>query len=230
MGYISEDSADTDPYDNSAPDSGAVDVFTRTGLNWNAPVFIKASNAEEDDLFGAAVSLSGDGLILAVGAVGEDGDGLSEYNNSITDSGAVYIFEDSGGTWTQTDYIKALNAGSLDEFGGAVSLSGDGISLAVGAGLEDSGDIGLEGDSSDDSVEDSGAVYLFVRLADVYLPYSYIKASNTGEFDYFGFSVDLSWDGLTMAAGAPDEDSSATGIAGDPYNNSAPLSGAVYMY
>lgn len=230
VGYFSEDSAGIDPYDNSAPDSGAVAVFSRTGSIWNAPVYLKASNAEEDDLFGISISLSSNGLILAVGAIGEDGNGLNQSSNSIPDSGAVYIFEDSGGTWSQTDYIKAYNVDTLDEFGGAVSLSGDGISLAVGAGLEDSGDIGLEGDSSDNSVEDSGAVYLFVRLTDVFFPYSYIKASNTGEFDYFGYAIDLSWDGLTMAVGAPDEDGGDTGIAGDADDNSAPLSGAVYMY
>ncbi|MBN2319217.1 MAG: integrin [Acidobacteria bacterium] len=230
VGYFSEDSADTNPYDNSEPDSGAVAVFSRVGAIWDTPDFLKASNAEEEDLFGTSVSLSGDGFFLAVGAVGEDGNGLNQSDNSIADSGAVYVFEYSGGTWTQIDYIKAPNADSLDEFGGAVSLSGDGYSLAIGAGLEDSSDIGIEGDIFDDSAEDSGAVYLYVRFTDVFSPYSYIKASNTGEYDFFGYSVDLSWDGLTMAVGAPDEDGSATGIGGDPYDNTAPLSGAVYMY
>jgi hypothetical protein len=230
VGYLNEDCSDSDPHDNSAPESGAVAIFSRTGSSWSTQAFLKASNAEEQDYFGTSVSLSGDGLILAVGAPGEDGNGLNQSSNTITDSGAVYIFENDGGNWIQTDYIKAQNTGSSDDFGGAVSLSGDGYSLAVGASLEDSGAIGIEGNSSDNSAEDSGAVYLFVRFTDVYSPYSYIKASNTGEFDYFGYSVDLSWDGLTMAVGAPDEDGGDTGIAGDAYDNSAPLSGAVYMY
>jgi hypothetical protein len=230
VGYPGEDSADTNPYDNSAIDSGAVAVFTRAGIIWSSRDFLKASNAEDQDYFGAAVSLSGDGSILIVGAPGEDGNGLDQDSNSLSDSGAVYVFEDFGGPWTQTDYIKAFNPDDSDEFGGAVSLSGDGYSLAVGAGLEDSGAIGLEGNESDNSAEDSGAVYLLVRFTDYFSPYSYIKASNTEDFDYFGFSVDLSWDGLTLAVGAPDEDGGATGIAGNADDNSAPLSGAVYMY
>lgn len=217
--------------DNALPDSGAVFVFTRTGNTWgNAAAFIKASNAEPMDYFGSSVSLSADGNTLAVGAPGEDGNGLGESNNSLVDSGAVYVFEYSSGLWTQKDYLKASSAGTGDAFGSSVSLSGDGASLAVGAPFEDSWDIGIGGDSSDDSAEDSGAVYLFYRPDRNFFVYSYIKASNTEPLDVFGHAVDLSWDGLTLAAGAPDEESNATGIGGDADNNLASYSGAVYLY
>ena len=58
----------------------------------------------------------------------------------------------------------------------------------------------------------------------------YFKASNTGRFDNFGVAISLSADGDTLAVGAIDEDSSATGINGDQNNNSTPSSGAVYLY
>lgn len=57
----------------------------------------------------------------------------------------------------------------------------------------------------------------------------YLKASNTGRFDKFGEAVSLSADGNTLAAGAVDEDSAATGINGDQNNNSAPASRSVYL-
>ncbi|MEJ2245522.1 MAG: integrin [Acidobacteriota bacterium] len=230
VGNPLNDSAGTNPADNSAPDSGAVVVFTRTGFSWGTQAFIKASNAEEYDYFGVSVSLSGDGITLAAGAIGEDGNGLSQSNNSISDSGAVYAFNGSFTSWTQTDYIKAPNVETADEFGSLVSLSGDGLSLVVGTILEDSSAVGIDGDSSDNSATDSGAVYLFFQFTDVFSPYSYIKASNTEEFDAFGYSADLSWDGLVLAVGALDEDSSATGIGGNASDNSTPLSGAVYFY
>ncbi len=230
VGYSNEDSAGTDPRDNSAPNSGAAAVFYRVDFEWQMQAFLKASNGEENDYFGTSVSLTGNGLTLAVGAAGEDGNGFNQSNNSISESGAVYVFSGSSGAWFQTDYIKAPNTGAFDEFGGSVSLSGDGFSLAVGAGLEDSSAVGIEGDSSDDAATNSGAVYLFVRSTGSFFPYSYIKASNTEESDYLGYSVDLTWDGLILVAGAPDEDSSATGIGGDASDNSATLSGAVYMY
>ena len=57
----------------------------------------------------------------------------------------------------------------------------------------------------------------------------YFKASNTGVGDQFGFSVALSGDGNTLAVGAPNEDSSSTGINSAP-NELAANAGAVYVF
>ncbi len=59
---------------------------------------------------------------------------------------------------------------------------------------------------------------------------SYIKASNTGLDDRFGFSVALSADGNTLAVGAVGEASNATGVGGLQTNNAAASAGAVYVY
>src|SRR5690606_28834990 len=56
---------------------------------------------------------------------------------------------------------------------------------------------------------------------------AYVKASHTGDYDYFGHSVSLLADGNTLAVGAVLEDSNATGIGGDQTNNNASNSGAV---
>ena len=58
---------------------------------------------------------------------------------------------------------------------------------------------------------------------------AYIKASNTGADDNFGFSVSLSSDGNTLAVGALNEDSSTTGINSAP-NEGANAAGAVYTF
>jgi trimeric autotransporter adhesin len=47
----------------------------------------------------------------------------------------------------------------------------------------------------------------------------YLKASNTNEGDTFGTSVSLSGDGNTLAIGAWDESSSATGVNGNQSDN-----------
>jgi hypothetical protein len=57
---------------------------------------------------------------------------------------------------------------------------------------------------------------------------AFIKASNTGAGDYLGASVAVHGD--TLAAGAPFEDSAATGLNGDQSNNGASTAGAVYVY
>ena len=57
-----------DEDDNSAPFAGAVYVFSRSGTTWTQQAYVKASNTEKIDHFGASVSLSSDGNTLAVGA------------------------------------------------------------------------------------------------------------------------------------------------------------------
>lgn len=60
----------------------------------------------------------------------------------------------------------------------------------------------------------------------------YFKASNTDARDRFGstFAVALSRDGRTLAVGAQNEASAATGIDGNQADNSAANSGAVYVF
>ena len=57
---------------------------------------------------------------------------------------------------------------------------------------------------------------------------AYIKASNTGVVDRFGYSVAVS--GNTMVVGAPFERSDATGVDGDENNDLASQSGAAYVH
>ena len=57
---------------------------------------------------------------------------------------------------------------------------------------------------------------------------AYLKASNTAQFDEFGGAVAVS--GNTVVVGALGEFSSATGVNGDQSDNSAPDSGAAYVF
>ncbi len=104
-------------------------------------------------------------------------------DNSALNSGAVYIFIRSGTTWSQQAYLKASNTGAGDWFGSAVAVSGD--TLVVGARFEDSNATGVNGDQADNSVNDSGAAYVFVRSGTTWSQQAYLKASNTGADDYF---------------------------------------------
>jgi len=213
--------------------SGAVYVFVRDAGAWSQQAYVKASNTGADDDFGISVALSGDGDTLAVGAFVEDssatGIGGSQTNNSATDSGAVYVFVREGtGVWSQQAYVKASNTGAYDRFGLGIALSADGKTLAVGAYLEDSN---ATGNQANDSSIDSGAAYVFVRDgAGAWSQQAYVKASNTGVLDQFGYGVALSADGNTLAVGARSENSSATGIEGSQADESASAFGAVYVF
>ena len=113
--------------------------------------------------------------------------------------------------------------------GAAVALSADGNTLAVGAPDEESNATGTNGDQSDNSYLFAGAVYVFRFDGTAWSQQTYVKASNTDEFDQFG-RVALSADGSTLAVGAFGEASNATGIKGDQSDNSVRESGAVYLY
>jgi hypothetical protein len=138
------------------------------------------------------------------------------------------VFTRSAGTWSQQAYVKASNPGAIDYFGWSVALNADGNALAVGARGEGSSTTGI-GSTPDEGASSSGAVYVFTRSGGTWSQQAYVKASNTGANDYFGWSVALNGDGNTLAVGAAYEASSGTGINSTP-NEGATDSGAVYVY
>ena len=214
--------------DNSAPRSGAAYVYTRTAGTWSHQAYLKASNTDAYDDFGRSVSISGD--VLVVGAPGEDSIAMGvngdDSDDSLRSSGAAYVFNRVSGTWTQQAYIKASTPGKDDSFGWDVAISAD--TLVVGAILEDSNAVGVGGDEANDFAGQSGAAYVYTRSASVWSQQAYLKASNTGINDLFGYSVAISGD--IVVVGSPDEDSDATAVNGNQNNESATDSGAAYIF
>ncbi|MBK7586219.1 MAG: FG-GAP repeat protein [Myxococcales bacterium] len=211
----------------AAANSGAAYVFVRAGTTWSQQAYVKASNTGADDWFGAALDIDGD--TLAVGAYREDsaaaGPGGNQNDNTLSASGAVYVYRRSGAAWAQEEYLKASNPGSDDRFGQALSLSGD--SLAIGGYAEDSSSVGIGGNQSNNAATDSGAVYVMLRTGTTWSQQAYIKASNTGVDDWFGLRVAL--DGDALAVGAIQEDGIGTGIGAAPNDGSA-NTGAAYVF
>lgn len=213
------------PPSGYARDSGAVYVFVRTGGLWIQQAHIKASNTGSGDRFGTSVAITGDTLV--VGAIYEDSatTGVNSVPNESADgAGAAYVFVRQGGVWAQQAYLKASNAGSGDEFGHSVAVSGD--TLIVGAGREDSTTTGVDS-IPNESASSSGAAYVFVRNGGVWAQQAYLKASNTGSGDFFGESVSISDN--TIVVGAAWEDSSGTGM-NPASNETASASGAAYVF
>jgi hypothetical protein len=147
--------------------AGAVSVFVRQGTDWTQQGYVKASNTGRGDWFGLRVVLSGDGNALAASAIYEAGGGRGvgsqEKDDSAPESGAVYFFTRDGATWRQEAYVKASNADAFDQFGGALAMSRDGRTMVVGARGEDSAATGVNGNQADNSLDESGAVYVFTR-------------------------------------------------------------------
>jgi cysteine-rich repeat protein len=212
-------------------ESAVVDVV---GGLAEAVGYFKASNSAAADWFGWRVALSGDGNTLAVGATHEGssatGIGGDQADNAAGGAGAVYVFVRNGAVWSQQAYVKASNSGYNDSFGSSVALSDDGNTLVVGAISEQSRATGIGGNQADNSAYDAGAVYVFVRDGAIWSQQAYVKASNSGADDRFGYSLALSGDGNTLVVGALYEDSGATGIGGNQADNSTGDAGAVYVF
>lgn len=227
VGAPGEDSLDK-PTEGGSTDTGAVYVFTRSGKTWTEQAYLKASNADAKDEFGASVAIKGD--TIAVGATGEastayglDGD---QNSNNAEYSGAVYLFSRTNSKWEQIHYIKAYNSLYWYQFGNAVALSED--MLVVGSKTDSyyaTGDVtGLE---TNELAPESGAIYVYRKTDNKWEYEAYLKATNTDDSDNFGYSLAIS--GSRIAIGAIKEDSSATGVNGDLVNNDKLNSGAVYI-
>lgn len=159
-------------------------------------------------MFGRAIDISGDGNTIIVGARGEDSISAlingDQTDNSASAAGAAYVFSRSNGQWAQDAYIKASNADQGDEFGYAVSISGNGQYLAIGAPNENSG--------KSDTVNPeeiiggtalglaySGAVYVYEKTDSGWNKVSFLKTANRGGYtERYGFSNELNDDGRVL--------------------------------
>lgn len=103
--------------------SGAVYVFRLNDGTWTQNQKLTASDAAAFDNFGFSVSV--DGSTAVVGAPFREEGRVDE------SSGAVYVFELSGGAWRERARLTPGDGAAGAQFGSAVALSGD--ALAVGA-------------------------------------------------------------------------------------------------
>ncbi|WP_220416893.1 VCBS domain-containing protein, partial [Enterovibrio norvegicus] len=224
VGAVGESSSttgiNTTPNDAST-NAGATYVFENSDGSWAQQAYVKASNTGSGDQFGMSVSLSSDGNTLAVGAMYEDSNttGInSTPNNSLSDTGAAYVFQRNVDSWSQQAYVKASTVHSGMWFGNSVAMSPNGTSLVVGAWREDSSSVGVNS-TPNVSAPQSGAAYLFNFDGSEWSQGAYLKSPMPDWNEYFGNSVDVS-DNNNVIVGAPDEGSSSTGFR----------SGEVYLY
>jgi hypothetical protein len=182
-----------------APDrnsnTGAVYIYVRnvgTGV-WSMQQVLTASDGKAGDLFGSAVSISGNNV-----AVGAPGRGSAQ--------GAVYTYNRAGSTWTQATLLTATGGAAGDALGFSVSI--EGLTLVAGAPHSKVG-----------SRSDEGTAYVFTSLnSGVTWQQQFHIQVTTGQAqggDHIGWSVALSQG--TILAGAPDDNYGSKTAAGSVY-------------
>jgi hypothetical protein len=168
-------------------DQGSVTVYGRSGKSWVEEKVLVAENGSAEDWFGYSVAVSADGNTLAIGAVYADVNGNK-------DEGSVSVFARSGGAWSLQKTLNISGGAAGDLFGYAVALSADGSTLAVGAISDDV-----------NANVDQGSVSVFARTGTAWKEQQVITLDNGAASGNFGWSVSLSTDGNTLAAGGPNQ-------------------------
>ncbi len=148
---------------------------------------IVALDGAAGDDFGAAVGV--DGMIAVVGAPEDDDAGSS--------SGAAYVFRFDGSEWVQEQKLTASDAGSGDDYGFAVGISGE--TIVVGAPRDDTAAGNRAG---------SVYVYRFDGGQLLWVEDDHLFASDAGADDRFGYSVAI--DRGTILVGAINQDEAAS--------------------
>jgi hypothetical protein len=171
--------------------SGSAFVFTRTDDVWGKVAQLAPSGGTytlSNNKFGKSIAI--DSERIYIGAPGD----LSANG---TDSGAVYVFTLSDGSWVEKAKLHASDGGEGDNFGHSISVFND--TLVVGAPSDDS------------NGTDSGATYVFVRnAAGEWNEEVKLIASDGAYDDNFGWSVAVGADVAIVGAlyaNAPGSDS-----------------------
>ena len=171
--------------------TGHVRIYEWNGTAWQQ----KGADIDGEDsyhYFGASVSLSSDGTIIAIGAFGYDPDPPTiSY-----DRGYVQVYEWDGTAWIQKG-ADMVGEAVDDHSGTSVSLSSDGTIVAIGA------------QKNDGNGSDAGHVRVYAYDGvtgdvDGVDGWTQMGADIDGEAagDDSGWSVALSADGTTVAVGA----------------------------
>lgn len=159
--------------------TGGAYVFHLVGGAWTEVAEIGASDGANLDRFGVAVATDSD--LIVVGARGKD-----------IAAGGAYLFERSGGEWSEVDAVSLGDGAQDDLFGTDVAL--DGERVLIGASGRD----------------DAGAAYVLERQRGGWGVVAELTAPDAAADDRFGASVEL--DGDHAIVGAPRHDS-GTGSA-----------------
>lgn len=166
---------------NGKNDAGAIYVYEEVSNSWQETKLTANDNAP-GDRFGWASAIDEDTII--VGSVGDNHSGLSN-------PGSAYVFTRTQTTWVQQAKLTASDSLAEDLLGYSVSIDGDFAAVSTPFHLSD-----------------TGAVYIFERVAGSWTMEQKIFASDGEQGDKFGTNVKIF--GNQLSVSAPYDDDAAT--------------------
>lgn len=164
--------------------AGAVYVFVYSGGSWSQTQKLTASDGVVGDEFGGTLAITPDTSMLVAGAPGAT-------VNSVANAGALYVFTNSGGTWSQ----QAKLAGSLNDSGRLGDQTGQGVSVDA------SGTKIIGGAPNAES--SAGVAYVFRGQTASWQQTQILRPDTSTSGLTFGTSSAISDDGQYVLVGAP---------------------------
>jgi len=190
--------------------AGSIYVFKLVGGVWTQQQKLTPSDRATGDQFGRTVGISGTHIVVGAYREDEDVNGA----NTLSNAGSAYVFELSGGVWSQQQKLVASDREAFDNFGWSVAISGDRI--VVGS-LYESHDA-----AGGNQLGQSGSAYVFRLTGGVWSQEQKIVASDRSIDDQFGSSVAI--DGSRIVIGAQNDEEDAAGA------NAFDNAGSAYIY
>ena len=176
---------------------------------WAQQEKLIGSDPLQFDLFGSAVSISGDRAV--VGALMDGNTGSPYFAAGV---GAAYVcrrddngtpFDPSDDSWIQEVKLTAFDGVGNDQLGISVAISGDVV--VVGANNAD----GLDADGNE--IFNPGAAYVYRWNGSTWVEEAKLTASDAEHFDQFGKSVSISGDTIAVGNRLDDDAGVVTGSA-----------------
>ena len=156
-------------------DAGSVVELTRTNGVWIETDEFSASDTVTRDRFGSAIAIDSGRAVI----------GATRARSNGVETGAAYVFELVGGSWTETARLTASDGQDGDRFGFAVAVSGDRV--LVGA------------PQSDQLANRAGSAYVF-EFSGSWVETAILFSSSPVQDDRFGRAVDIEGDRILVGA------------------------------
>jgi len=178
--------------DETAANSGSVYVYIRQGQQWILQQKLYASDPTGNVSFGLGLAINSDGSYILIGATGDN-----------SSKGSVYVFLRNGNVWTQQTKLVASDGLLSDGFGHDVCMNADATIAMVAAS-----------DRDDNSLTNSGAVYIFTRSGSTWTQQQKIYAPLKAANDRFGIgmSMNAAGDYALIASYGRDDKGTNTGV------------------
>jgi choice-of-anchor B domain-containing protein len=153
--------------------SGVVYVFEQNASGmWTKSQILEPASREAGNRFGIRLARQDDVLLVSATRADEG-------------TGAIYIYRDQGGSWTETGRLVVDDRSPADSLGSGLAIDGDWVMV---------GTIAQNGAR--------GAAYAFRRQGDSWVQHSKVAPVTLAEGDRFGSTIALEGDRMLIAANA----------------------------